>query len=397
MLFSVLMMPAVLITAALDVRADHRDATRELGDPRTNLSDVYAFVNPNNTVNVVLAMTVNGFTVPGVNPVFAPDCLYQFKIDNTGDFVEDLVIQIVFDPPAGPAFSPTQNFTVVGPIKAPRKGAVNVRARTRDLPITGPITSLGNTFTSTAEGIRVFCGVRDEPFFFDEIKILRGPAAPPGPPPIRTPGVDYYAGLNCSAIAIELPVELLTGTLTNLAGHKQLNVWATTSLPTNVVRSLRAPRRGEPVEGREVAAKAFVQHDRAALPGVSTFLIAEEDKNAFCGGQPKDDGRFFAGPARVLIQNFQLNPTDPAAIAAADHLLAIGFPDVLRLDVTSTTGFATDNGRRPTDDVISYELGLLTAGALLSQNLPANDVPSLSNFPFFAPPHTPAAGVPPRN
>ncbi len=387
----------VLLAGAKVARGDHRDALRALGDPRVNLGDVYAFLNPNNTNHVVLAMTVNTFTVPGVNGVFAPDCLYQFKIDNTGDFVEDLVIQVSFDKPAGSAFAPTQNFSVVGPSKPARKGAVNPRVKTRALPIAGPVTTAGNTFTSTPDGVRVFCGMRDEPFFFDEMKILRGPAAPPGPPSIRTPGVDYYAGLNCSVIVIELPATLLIGPLANDAGHKQLNVWATTNLPTSLVRALRAPGRGEPPEGREVASKAYVQQDRAAVPAVSTFLITEEDKNAFCGGQPKDDVRFFASRARVRIQNFQTSPASAGAIAAADHLIAVALPDVLRLDVTSTAGFAADNGRRPQDDVISYELSLLTAGALLSDNVPANDVPFLADFPFFAVPHTATQGLPARN
>src|ERR1051326_8451536 len=71
--------------------ADHRDSPRVDADGRADINDVYAFVNPNNG-NVVLAMTVNPFTVPGAPGVgFGTGVLYQFKIDNDGDAVEELV------------------------------------------------------------------------------------------------------------------------------------------------------------------------------------------------------------------------------------------------------------------------------------------------------------------
>src|SRR5437016_134771 len=76
--------------------ADHRDAPGIDEDGRADINDVYAFVNPNNG-NVVLAMTVNPFTVPGAPGVgFSPNVLYEFKIDNTGDVREDLLIDARF-------------------------------------------------------------------------------------------------------------------------------------------------------------------------------------------------------------------------------------------------------------------------------------------------------------
>jgi hypothetical protein len=151
-----------------------------------------------------------------------------------------------------------------------------------------------------------------------------------------------------------------------------------------------------------------------ALPCVSTILINDENKDAFAEGQPKDDAEFYTEEATVKIQNLQLNPTNPAAITALANLLAIRFPDVLSLDVTSTAGFATadfsgavpkaGNGRRPQDDVISFELSLLTVGAVTNEGIPGsdgrvggNDAPFLTTFPFFAPPHVPRAATPPRN
>jgi hypothetical protein len=430
-LWSALMLAATILMAGPRVaRADHRGSPGVLSDPATNINDVYAFVDPNNTAMVVLAMTVNGYTVGGINAVFAPDCLYQFKIDNTGDFVEDLVIQVVFDKPTGEVFAPVQNYTVIGPVKPPKRGGINKVAKT-NAPFIGPVVNVPatgasagipvSTFNTFTNNLSVFCGLRDDAFNFDEIfirNILRGTLAAPNPPNTGpnfrgAPGVDFYARMNCSTIVIELPSSLLTGTLVNDLAHKQLNIWATTSLPSVVTRVLKTKRHVLP-KTKEIFAKTFVQHDRVALPRVSTFLIDDENKDAFAQGQPKDDAEFYKDEATLKIQKMQLDPTSPTAIAALANLLAIRFPDVLALDVTSTAGFPTvdfsgavpkgGNGRRPQDDVISFELGLLTVGAVTNEGVGAsngliggNDVPLLVNFPFFAPPHVPKETTPARN
>src|SRR6186997_1190298 len=112
-----LMLLAALAAAGLLVvpasTADHRDAPGVNEDPRADINDIYAFVNPNNG-NVVLAMTVNPFQIGGAPGVaFGQDVLYEFKIDNTGDDVEDLVVQTTFTPLVpGP-----QRFNVRGPAK----------------------------------------------------------------------------------------------------------------------------------------------------------------------------------------------------------------------------------------------------------------------------------------
>jgi hypothetical protein len=277
-----------------------------------------------------------------------------------------------------------------------------------------------STFITGANGIKVFCGVRDDAFTFDEIfirNILRGTLAAPIPTnttPFRsTPGIDFYAGMNCSTIVIELPSSLLTGTLVNDLAHKQLNIWATTNLPSVVTRVLKTKKHVLP-KTKEIFAKTFVQHDRVALPCVSTFLINDENKDAFAQGQPRDDVEFYTDEATVKIKKMQLDPANPNAIAALANLLAIRFPDVLSLDVTSTTGFPTvdfsgavpkgGNGRRPQDDVVSFELGLLTVGAVTNEGIQpsdgktgGNDVPLLVTFPFFAPPHVPRDITPKRD
>src|SRR5207249_3060873 len=78
--------------------ADHRDAPLIDEDPSADINDVFVFLNPNDPTKVIFAMTVNGFAVPAVRSSysFAPEALYQFKIDNTGSAREALVTQDVF-------------------------------------------------------------------------------------------------------------------------------------------------------------------------------------------------------------------------------------------------------------------------------------------------------------
>ena len=71
--------------------ADHRDAPAVDGAGEGDITDVFAFLDPNNPSRVVMAMGVNPLAVPALThtlPFFA-GFLYQFKVDVNGDFKED--------------------------------------------------------------------------------------------------------------------------------------------------------------------------------------------------------------------------------------------------------------------------------------------------------------------
>ncbi|HLX63273.1 MAG TPA: DUF4331 family protein [Planctomycetota bacterium] len=373
---AMLFLPVLLVMLT---GADHRDAPGLQFDPASDINDVYAFVNANDN-NVVLAMTVNPFTAPGLNPVFSSDTLYQFKIDQNGDGVEDLVIQITFDKPSGKSSNATQHFTLVGPVKPAKTGAINtlVKATTS---ITGPIdNTVAGNFVTDSSGIKVFAGARDDPFFFDFIAFVNGNQ-------YRNPGVDFFAGMNVSVIAVELPASMLT------KGGNSINIWGTTSLPSSDKRAIKAAAKGDIPVLEEGPVKTFVQFDRMGRPAINTVLINPEHKDAFNAAVPSEDKALFRND--VVAHILALNGGDQAhANTTADVLM----PDVLTLDVTKTAGFnAALNGRRPEDDVIDAELNILTKGAVKGDNVNANDVPFLTDFPFFAPPHQAHEGVPARN
>jgi len=98
-LFVALLAVFLMVPVGILQGADHRDAPTADEDPAADIADVYTFINPLDPSKLVLAMTVNGFAVPAVRSTYSlgPEVLYQFKIDNTGDANEDLVIQVTAD------------------------------------------------------------------------------------------------------------------------------------------------------------------------------------------------------------------------------------------------------------------------------------------------------------
>lgn len=205
----------VLATARWVGASDHRDSALLTANPAEDIADVYSFKSPANPGNMVLAMTVSGFIPPAEasTTYFDPDVLYQFKIDNTGDAVEDLVIQAFVTGIGG-----AQVMHFYGPIAPSRTGAT-----TR---VTSPETAsveISTTATpraGTGNGMTVFAGVRDDPFFFDLAQfrlIISGQATA-----FNDPGIDTFAGTNVLAIVVELPIAAL-------GDRPTLGVWGTTS------------------------------------------------------------------------------------------------------------------------------------------------------------------------
>src|SRR5712692_8602774 len=95
--------------------ADHAEATLVAGDPGADLADVFAFLDPNDNSKVVLALDVEGFVVPSelLNlSFFAPEVLYRFEIENTGDATPDLVIDITFSPQTSRSAPQTATITL---------------------------------------------------------------------------------------------------------------------------------------------------------------------------------------------------------------------------------------------------------------------------------------------
>jgi hypothetical protein len=328
-------------------------------------------------------MTVNPFQIgggPGI--AFGQDVLYEFKIDNDGDDVEDLVVQTTFTPTS----TPPQRFNVRGPAK-PRLPGTASSLLLEDAPvISGPAD--GTVVTQGSGNVlKAFAGQRDDPFFFDLIFGFRLLGISPGGPLTRAPGIDFFAGINVSILALELPASALRGRAGDV-----LRIWGTTGRPKTTVRSGSAYLA-------DTKSGPYVQIDRMAIPVENTVLMPTRLKDAFNRSVPAQDHLF---REEAILHLVAINSDRTYSQTLVDAVL---FPDVLTLDVSKgSAGFL--NGRRPQDDVIDIVLQAASKGAIAGDGVSrgvlqgdgvnANDVPFLSDFPFFAPAHDPTKPIPAR-
>lgn len=203
---------AVSLTRA----ADHVDSPVVENTASIDVADLYAFRSPQDPDRLVLAMTLHGFIPPSESgmSIFEPNVLYQFKIDTDGDAVEDRVIQ-AFVTESGSG----QTMHVRGPASPMQTGTQN-RVLSGSDAATVEVTTSSNPQIAEQDGLRVFAGVRDDPFFFDFGRfqeIVAGEASS-----FEDPGTDAFAGFNVYAIVVELPVS-------RLGGGSEFGVWSTVS------------------------------------------------------------------------------------------------------------------------------------------------------------------------
>jgi hypothetical protein len=211
--------------------SDHQDNPLVELNPAMDMTDVYAFPGASPD-RVVLVMNSSAFLTPAAAPnaSFDQNLLYQFKIDNTGDAKEDRVIQVVFK-----GTESNQTVEVRGPAAPPVLGAMNNQLAGSEPAVSGRI----NTTLGTANGIQVFAGAREDPFFLDletffRIVPDRKPSTgalsqlsdAPSASTFRSAAaaVDYVKGFNVLSIVIEVPTSMLT-----TGGTSKLGVWGTIS------------------------------------------------------------------------------------------------------------------------------------------------------------------------
>jgi hypothetical protein len=210
---AVIIVAAVFTAGVYLLAADHADAPAVTGKT-SDITDVYAFQSPSNASNMVLVVNIQGLIAPSATAAakFDPETMIEINIDNstTKDNVEDLVIQTTFD---------NGKVQVYGPAKPIQTGVKStlINSATK---IEGSISTYGSAPSITDQnGIKIFAGPRDDPFFFDLTqykKIIAGTATS-----FNNPGIDTFAGTNVMSIVIELPKSLL--------GTGSVNIWATSN------------------------------------------------------------------------------------------------------------------------------------------------------------------------
>src|SRR5258708_7524033 len=308
------------------------------GDARLDLTDLYAFPKPGDAAKSILIM--KGHPWEGVNPPgpstaipFAPEAIYELKIDTDGDLVANIAYRVVFSPYKDGAQTATLRRVEGEHAAGTGDGGQTI--------IEGASVSTGREARVTEAGdFRFFAGWRSDPFFFDTMGALNN---------LQFTGADFFAVKDVCSIVLEIPNSALV--------PKKMGLWHRT------------------VDG---ASGKWVQADRGALPSQSVFLTGEE-KAAYLASQPADDAPFVAVFAHSLEHTGNYTPEEATRVART--LL----PDILSYDPTRPVSYPV-NGRALTDDVMDGFISILTNGRLTQDNVwPHNSL--LASFPYLGSPH----------
>lgn len=358
--------------------ADHVDAPLAIDNPQADITDVYAFLDPNDESRIVVALAVNPLLAPEDRATgFSPDVLYQFKFDNTGDGIENYVVQATF---TGTGFD--QNVQIVAaPVTAP----VNV-----PLGIT-PVVSGDTQEILSGGGFTAFAGLTDDAFVTDFGQfqaILSGSQdvfrafTSPILGELRgreTEGIDFFADTNVTHIVVSFPKELVRGT-GFFPGTSIVGIWATTSIGDTVV-----DRMGQQLFNTVFVPSGMKDEFNMATPAQDVEMFSGLLPDALTQEDNDGTNNTIAGRAAVLeLSGFTELPNGAPLILPPDfeHPLGLGrgiiraalLPDVIRLDLDLPAAelavgvFGLQNGRRPQDNVL--DIGLLLLRQLADVKFP---------------------------
>ena len=283
--------------------ADHRDSPTADANLEGDITDIFAFLDPNNTSQLVLIMDVNPFAVPAETGYrFSSNFLYQFKISLSEDTVEDFVIQAMFADVPTTTCASGQTVTIYGPSAPNTAGVVNTVLN--QLP-----SVTGCTGVTLQQGsMQVFAGLRDDPFVADIGQLNRilasssdffrafpnfalGPLQGRSVRSDNTSGVDGFGGFNVTSIAIELPKSSFAGFL---GAQGLIAVWGTTSMPVTPATSAIAIRASSKiVSGPNPDAitqpTSYMQFQRMGQQLFKTIFVPSTLRDAFNVTAPQND------------------------------------------------------------------------------------------------------------
>ncbi|CAN5249135.1 DUF4331 domain-containing protein [soil metagenome] len=337
--------------------SSHSEAPLISMDRFVDNTDTYAFrsVEAGRSGFVTLIANYIPFQEPSGGPQyyrFDDTALYEIKIDNTGDGVEDITYQFQF------TTQTVNSNTILGMSALNENGVISslndvdynmpqtytVRRIDRTSGRQGriiaaglrtPPSNIGSRVTPNYEqnlgqpavyglqdGGKVFAGQRDEYFYIDvggvfDALNLRSIGA--------SGGVDTTQGYNVSTIAIEVPVQDLTSSravpASSTSSDAVIGVWGTASR-----RSTRV------LNGNGTASNSgnWVQVSRLGNPLVNEVVIPLGLKDAFNAISPKVDG---------TIPQVVQAVTDPELAHLMQAVYGISIPPAPRNDLVAI--FAT--------------------------------------------------------
>jgi hypothetical protein len=326
--------------------ADHLESPNAKANHALDITDIYAF-DAASSKKTVLVLNVNPLAGVVSGKRFATDASYRFNIDRNGDFRADDVYKVTF----GESHDGKQSLTLR------KDGDTILRGRAGQ--------------ANVDDGVKLYAGVKDDPFFFDLASFLRwrdpdGDGTYTYTGPTTFDGVDFFKGTNVSTIVIELPDRWLGGSA---------DFWVTTY-------------------------KGDILIDRMGKPALATVFMnpfgGDDQKDPYNQTAPSADVATWGGQFTAVLDVFNTTPT-------AQAISGLLLPDVLHLDVknlgkSTGTSFTGDkagnilNGRTLAEDVIDLELFVVTGGldgtaVLTTDGVGSNDATFPGTFPYLAPKH----------
>ncbi|MFN7994590.1 MAG: DUF4331 domain-containing protein [Bryobacteraceae bacterium] len=493
--YTAVLLAALLLTQPAAVfGASHREAPITATDRAADITDFFAFVSYDDPTKVTFLLNVDPLLDPSNGPnyfPFDPGVRYAIHIDNNNDALADISFEFRFQEQVGLPGYFTGFIGALGGIAAPADSPAPIAPGTQIIPpaitaLNGPGSaglSLSQTYSITlvkdgqrtpltnsngapfyavpanvgprtmpnynalaaqgiynaGNGIRVFAGTVDDPFYIDlgaafDSFNLRAGAFPSGIPGVLTASQDAddthnYApdnvsGYNVNVIAIEVPIAMLTRTgklepATSTAAT--IGAWGTTARQAVTIR--RSPD-GSDTQG------SWQQVQRMGNPLINELIIGTGYKDYWSMSQPVNDSQFSAFDldprlARTLNAAYEALfgpgafpiPAPPRTdllplVTYAPPIAAPGTPggpiaDLLRLNtgvpptpsgnrrrlgLLAGDAAGYPNGRRVSDDVTDISLravaGILVDGTKyglpLGDGVNTNDMPYQETFPYVA-------------
>ena len=173
---------------------------------------------------------------------FAPEAIYELRIDTDGDPVADITYQFRFQPSENGAQSATVRRVEGGDGAGEAEGG---EAIIEDAPVShgpeAPVTQAG--------GYRFFAGWRSDPFFFDAGGALND---------FEFTGDDFFADSDVCSIVLELP--------NNELGSGEVGLWHRALVPED--------------------GASWTQVERGARTQQVPFLLPNEEKEAYLASEP---------------------------------------------------------------------------------------------------------------
>ena len=351
----------VLVPTSL-FASSHREAPISALDHSADVTDWYAFVSYDHPDRVTMILNVDGFLEPSNGPnyfPFDPNVLYEMKVDNNHDGIEDITFQFRFNtqvrqPGVFTGFvGGIGGFPQITALDGPGSEGLSLRQTyTVTMIKNGVATDLCNGHTLFAvpsnvgrltmpkynelfkqgiynldNDVRVFAGTVDDPFYidlgaaFDSFNFRMGVGG------ILTPAVDgddthnyapdAVAGFNVNSIVLEVPITMLT---VDGKGHPATDKNAVIGTYGATYRqriTIRRTARKVDDTGDAIRTEGpWRQVNREGNSLINELIIGTGFKDRFSVDDPANDGQFanfFLDPLLAHLYSSILNIPIPSA------------------------------------------------------------------------------------